>query len=410
MSKPITKQIGTRYEFYWEKEHIYALVSRIREHSDGRITAEVNLKTSKTDTAKTHILQTQLNLLSTRSKKDLVKELEDRYPLPEGQWTEMVEQLCIICLDSHRTGRPPEEIWPVPEGEPIPEVEMLIAPILYKNKPTLIFGEGSTGKSYLALTLAIMAQLPYYDNPIWLKPKQANTLYLDYEGDESEFRKRLTLLTRGFGIPAVPILYRECELPFVEDVDHLEQIVAEYNIGFIIIDSLGVASGNANLNDAATATAFYSALRRLKVTALIITHTSKEERKKATPFGSVYFTNLARSVFEVVKHQEQEADEIAIDLIHVKNNQGPLIAHQGFKIQFEPERTVVSRVQPETIPEFLEKMSLKSRIIHLLLEKRKASVKDIAEELDKPEGTIRALLNRYKDVFVKLQGEWGLKF
>jgi nucleoid DNA-binding protein len=408
MAKPTVKQVGTRHEFYWEKEHVYAVVSRLHEHTDGRVTAEIILKTDKTD-AKTHILQTQLNLLSARSKKDLIRELHDRYPLTEEQWTEMVEQLCTMTLENHRTGKPATEVWPVPEGEPIPEPDMLIKPLIYQNKPTLIFGEGSAGKSYLALTMAILVQLPFKDNPLWLNPKQTHTLYLDYESDEADFRRRLTLLQRGFGLPEFPIMYRECELPLMEDIDHLEQIIAEYNIGFVVIDSLGVAAGGTDLNNAATATAFYSALRRLKVTSFIITHTSKDETKKSTAFGSVYFTNLARSVFAVKKHQEQEANEIAIDLVHVKNNQGPLLAHQGFKIEFHPDRTKVSRIEPETVPEFLEKMSLKTKIAHLLKEEGKMSPKDIAEVLDMSEATVRATLYRYKNIFIKVGKQWGLK-
>lgn len=409
MSKPIVRQIGTRQEFYWEKEHIYALVNRIREHSDGRVTAEVAFKVDKPDIPP-HILHTQVSLLSTRSKKDMVKELEDRYPLPERQWTGMIEQLCLISLDNHRKGKPAKEVWPALDGEEIPRSELLVDPLLYKDKPNILFGEGSTSKSYLALTLAIMVQLPYYDNPLGLSPKQANALYLDYEADEDEFKKRLTSLERGFSLSATPILYRECELPLVEDIDHLEQIVAENHIGFLVIDSLGIASGNASLNDAATATAFYSALRRLKVTSLIITHTAKEaEARRATPFGSVYFTNLARSVFEVRKQQEEAANEIAIALIHSKNNQGPLLPPQGFKVVFEPDRVLVKRMEVESVPEFLEKLSLKARIVALLKEEGKASVKDIAEELDVTEPVIRKTLNRYKGIFIKVDKEWGLK-
>lgn len=408
MPQPVVKQTGTRQEFYWKEEGVYVLVNRLHEHNDGRVTAEVAFKTDRADMP-THILHTQLNLLSTRSKKDMIKELEDRLRLPN--WTSIVEYLCVTSLDNYRKGKPAKEIWPVPQGEEMPQPQMLVRPLLYKEKPTILFGEGSTGKSYLALTLAILTQLPFNDNPLSLVPEKANALYLDYESDEVEFKRRLTFLQRGFGLPPFPIQYRECELPLVEDIDHLEQMVADDNIGFVIIDSLGVASGNASLNDAATATAFYSALRRLKVTSLIVTHTSKElGTKKATPFGSVYFTNLARSVFEVSKQQEQEANEIAIALIQTKNNQGPLLSQQGFKIVFEADKTLVGRIAVDTVPEFLEKLSLKARIMHLLKEEGKLSTKDIADELGSSEGTIRAILSRYKDIFVKLDKEWGLKY
>jgi len=409
VSKPTVRQAGSKLEFYWEREHVYAVVSRTHEHRDGRITAEANFKTDKID-SKTHILQTQINLLATKGKKDLIRELQDRYPLADGQWDEMVEQLCVITLENHRVGKPATEVWPVPPGETIPEPDTLIRPLIYRNKPTLVFGEGSSGKSYLGLIMAIMVQLPFVDNPLWLYPEQAHALYLDYESDEADFQRRLTLLQRGFGLPEFPILYRECEIPLVEDIDHIEEIVVENNIGFLVIDSLGVAVGGTDLNNAATATSFYSALRRLKVTSFIITHTSKDETKKSTAYGSVYFTNLARSVFAVHKHQEQEANEIAIDLVQVKNNQGPLLPHQGFKLTFKKDRTVVSRIQPETVPEFLEKMALKTKIEQLLRQEGKMKTKDIAEALNESENVVRATLNKYKRVFVRVDKEWGLRY
>jgi len=206
MSQPVVKQTGTRQEFYWKEERVYVLVNRLHEHSDGRVTAEVAFKTDRPDIP-THILHTQLNLLSSRSKKDMVKELEDRLRLPN--WTSIVEYLCVTSLENHRKGKPAKEIWPVPQGEELPQPQMLVRPLLYKEKPTILFGEGSTGKSYLALTLSILTQLPFNDNPLSLAPERANALYLDYESDEMEFQRRLTFLQRGFGLPPFPIQYRE---------------------------------------------------------------------------------------------------------------------------------------------------------------------------------------------------------
>jgi len=408
MSKPTVRHIGTRQEFYWEKERVYAVLSRVHDHSDNRVTAEVVFKTDREDIP-SHILHTQLNLLSTRTKKDIANELADRFPLPEDRWTVMVEQLCTISLSNHRRGKPAKEVWPVLDGEQIPQSGHLVHPLLYEEKPTILFGEGSTGKSYLALTLAILTQLPFYDNPLRLKPQRANALYLDYESDEVEFKRRLTMLQRGFNLGPFPVHYRECHIPLIEDIDHIEQLLASTNTKLLIIDSLGVASANGNLNDATTATAFYAALRRLKVTSLIITHTSKDEARKASPFGSVYFSNLARSIFEVRRQQEEETNKIDIVLIHRKNNQGALLAPQGFGIKFERDKTTVFRMQVESVPEFLDKLSLKARISHLLREEGKAPVKEIAEGLDIGENKARAILSRYKDTFVKVGNQWGLK-
>jgi len=77
---------------------------------------------------------------------------------------------------------------------------------------------------------------------------------------------------------------------------------------------------------------------------------------------------------------------------------------------FEADRTLVNRIEVETIPEFLEKLSLKARITHLLKEEGKVPTKDIADQLGASEETVRRVLNRYKHLFIKLGKEWGLKY
>jgi len=410
LAKPVINSPNANsIELYWEADNIYAMVTRLKEHGDGRITAEVALKVNKPDIP-AFILRNQINLLSARSQKEIAKEAERVYYLSDGQWEGMIKQLCEASLENYRRGVPVKEIWPFGANDKIPPAEFLISPLLYKDKPTILFGEQGTTKSYLALTLALVAQLPYYDNPLWLAPKQANALYLDYEGDELEFKRRLTLLTRGFGLPQTPIIYRECHLPLIDDINYLEQTIVEYRIGFIIIDSLGVAVGKSSLNDPVTATAFFADLRRLKVTSLIITHLAKDKLTKYTsPFGSVYFGNLARSVFEVKKQQEENKGEIATSLIHKKNNQGPLLSPQGFKLVFEEDKTLVKRIDPSTVPEFLEGQSLKFQIAELL-KKGSLPVKDLAENLGKSEDTIRKTLKRNESHFVQLNDGWGLVF
>ena len=403
MGPPEVKNWGNRQEFYWKDDHIYALVERIREHPDSRITSEVSFKTDLEDIP-SHILHTQVNLLSTRGKKELINELSERFSTVD--WLSAVEQLSTLSLDLYRQGQPVEEIWPEAE---IPEPEFLVEPILYKDKPTLLFGEGSSGKSYLALTLALFTQLPYTDNPLNLKPQRANPLFLDYESDSYEMKRRLSTLIKGFELPETPILYRQCTLPLADDIDNIEKIVDENKIGFMIIDSLGIASANGNLNDAATATSFYAALRRLRTTTLILTHVAKDEAKRPSPFGSVYFTNLSRSVFLVQREQQEGGKILNLALFHKKNNQGPLLPPRGFRITFEDDRTIIRKEDVTNVPEFLEKLSLRARIIALLKEGR-APTKEIAENLERDEATIRAVLNRHKDIFVKVEDGWGLKY
>jgi len=409
MQKPLFKQLGSKYEFYWQKEHVYAIVNRISEHRDGRITAEIHFKTDL-QTLPPHIMHTQLNLLSPKSKSALASELENTLQL-KGAWSTIIEQLSTMVLEAYRSGQPAKEIWPLKDPKAIPEPEFLVRPLLYKGKPNLFFGEGGTGKSYLALALAILTQDTACADPLGLEAAKATALYLDYETDEAEFTKRLTRLEKGFGTQPTPIFYRECSLPFIEDIDQIETLVAQNNIDFLIIDSLGVASASGNLNEAQTATAFYAALRRLKVTSLLITHTRKDtDTKKADPFGSVYYSNLARSIYQVVKQETVSSNQIGIALYHQKNNQGPLFyPPKGFTINFEEESCWLEPLDVETVPEFLERLNLKARIYALLKSQVKATPKDLAEQLNTPESSIRRTLSRYKNLFVKINKEWGLK-
>jgi len=192
---PQVRQIGGRREFYWEDARVLALVSRISEHHD-RITAEVEFRTDL-EGLPPHLYQTQLNLLSLRSKKELARELGERFPSPD--WEAIIEQLCVLSLRLHREGEPVKELRAQDE---IPEPKFLIHPLIYERKPNLFYGEGGTGKSILALSLALCVQLHPAENSLGVEvKKQARTLILDYECDEEETRKRLSLLLKGLGLP-----------------------------------------------------------------------------------------------------------------------------------------------------------------------------------------------------------------
>jgi len=400
--KPAIQRHNGRIEFYWTEPHVYALVRRIKEHSSGAITAELEFKTDQEDMP-SHILHTQLNLLAARSKKELSKELDEILP---ADWGTMVEQLSVNSIQLYRQGDPPKEIW---SDDVVPDPAFIVRPFLYEHKPNIIFGEGGTGKSYFALSLALLATLPFTNNPLNLPVIKARPLYLDYESDEDEISRRLSSLVKGFNLPQTPILYRNCKLPLSDEIEEMENIICENKVDLVIVDSLGVASANGNLNDASTATIFFSALRKLNVTSLIITHTSKESSNHSA-FGSVYFTNLARSIWEFRKQQEEGETTIDIGLFHRKNNQGRLFPPAGFSLTFEDGKTTIKREDVRTVPEFLENLGLKAKIADLLKE-GKLSVEKIANDLGVGINQVRTRLYemRRNGKVVRIDDEWGLK-
>ena len=80
-------------------------------------------------------------------------------------------------------------------------------------------------------------------------------------------------------------------------------------------------------------------------------------------------------------------------------------------MDFEDERITVTEETPKSRPEMREHLSLADQIDAAIKESkgRPWAVNELAEAVDKPEHSIRTILSRYKDRFVKLpDGTWGL--
>lgn len=405
MSKPkITDKPGG-LEFSWEEEKLKITVSRIRLHKDGRVTGELLVTTSAPGYSPL-LHQAQLNFTASRSMTSLANLLEKRYP--DAEWDSLIEQLCYYTLDRVRRGEPVYELW---TNQEIQRPSYLIYPILPMNQPTIIFGDPASGKSLVALVLAICMILPWYDNPLGLTapPVSHTPLMLDYELDAETTRWRLKCLQEGMGLPTLSLNYRRCALPLAEDVEQIEHHVDDTKSDVIIIDSLGPACGG-DLKDAETALRFFNALRQLKVTSLIIAHTSKErDRKTKTVFGSVFFEAISRSIWEIRSLQEHGESEIDIGLFHRKANISKLHHPLGFKMKFGDDYTEVMEEDARTIDEFLQRMSTQTRITEELKPGKRA-VKDLAEALGIPQNTVSQSLRRMKSkgLVSKYGTEWGL--
>jgi DNA-directed RNA polymerase specialized sigma24 family protein len=402
MSVPqVTVSAGV-FSFSWGPENLHIRVDKIRQHKTGYVTGEVTITTSAPGYSP-HLFQAQHNLSSLRARTDLVKLMDERYD--KANWDEVLEQLSVITLERLRAGEP---IRVAGLGNELHEPSYLLYPLLPKSLPTLFYGEGGVAKSYFALFLALSVQLPYEEWD-WF-PHQANALYLDYETDFEEVDYRSKRIKRGLSMPEeLSIRYRRCALPLADDLSEIQRAIADGNIGLVVVDSLGAACGG-DLNSAEVATRFFGALRQLPVTSLLISHVSKsKETKDKTPYGSVYFYNFARNVFELRRIQEAEQDEINLGVFHRKNNLGKLHYPLGFTVRFETDRTVFQKQDIRDIPEFLETLSNAVRI-EALLKHGTMSVAEIAEELDITAGSVRVTLNRLKDrgKAIKVGEKWGL--
>ena len=283
MSEPTFKPIGNKYLFKWEEEKLEAEVARLHLHQDGRLTCNLTFRTFHPQ-YEPHLLKTSFNLSSSRSRAEVKKHLAIRYH-EKVNWDAILEVLCLTTEAKFEEGEPVQELWV--DDSDIPAPEYLINPILLKGVPTLIFGEKGAHKSTLALFLMACLTLPWRDNPLGLgvPDHPIPTLLLDWEQEWGIVRYYAKRIRDAAGLAAFPLLYRHCALPLTRDFDKIQSYIDQHNIEVIIIDSVGAACGG-KLKDPDPALEFFTALRALKVTSLLLGQQSKDpEAKKSTPFG-----------------------------------------------------------------------------------------------------------------------------
>jgi hypothetical protein len=387
------------YELLVDAEHL---------NSDGQ--AELTFWHDAED-YKQLVLQTRASLLSSSNTVSLIRRLRDcddglRY-LP---WDWILRCLTYKVVKNARQGEPIKHIWPSEEDSLI--ASYLLEPILYLNHPAVIFGDYGSLKSLFALVIGYITQLPYPDNKLGLitAKESAVCLYLDYEDDKSSFGKRWSAIRKGFGIePLMDIRYERMTTPLADSIESLQKGIKEEKIKLLIVDSLGPAA-RGNLNDPEPAIRYHEALRKLGITSLTLAHNAKDFlTKKRTIFGSVFFTNLARSVWECKAEQETGEDEAIISLKHTKANLSRLHPPLGYKFTFTDNSITIVKTD-------LRGTGLSSELplsvrVKDLLRGGAMPVKDIATILEANEGSVKTTVNRLarKGITVKLGESWALK-
>lgn len=389
------------------------LVDAIRFDDKGR--AELSFWYDNQQSGHMQLLgQDRVDLLSASSKGSLIRQLRDG---PAGlmylPWNWV---LTCITYEVVRTGRrdePVEEVWSDMDAMLTPDY--LLKPILYRNHPTVFFGDKGTLKSLLALVVACLVQLHYPDNKLGLTTTTEPTycLYADYEDDKSSFTRRWTAIQNGFGIEAkMSIFYKRMTTSLADSMDNLRQAMVERNVKLLIVDSLGPAA-RGRLNDPEPAIEYYQALRALGVTSLTLAHNSKDpQTKKKSIFGSVFFTNLARSIWESKAECEPGEHDVLISLKHTSANLSERHRTLGYTFTFDNANSTITVAKANLEGTNLSRELSLSAQVKTQLHNGARTVKELAAILeDYNENSIRTALNRLKDKeqVVKTGDGWILK-
>jgi len=360
----------------------------------------------------------RVDFLSTTQKANLVKQLEGIGYIEDFiawcDWERKVNDIALAVIQNCRKDMPAVEVRSECNIELAPEY--VVKPILYKGLPNIIFGDYASLKTLSAMVLAYIAQLPYTDNELGLMPSNptaTHCLWLDYEAQSDSFKRQWTAIQRGF-MPDTEleniILYKEMTVPLADAIPSVRDEMINNNIEMLIIDSLGPAAGG-NLNDPEPALRYHQALRTLGATSLTLAHNSKDlNTDTKSIFGSVFFSNLARSIWQCKAEKEPMDNRATVSLKNIKASLSQLHGALGFAFDFDEQTNRITVTKSDLRDTSLAgELPLSIRIKNIL-RSGGMTTKDIADGLDAKQDSVKAKLNvlKKKGVTIKNGELWGL--
>lgn len=227
---------------------------------------------------------------------------------------------------------------------PPPNREWLVADMIPMNTVTLLYGDGGTGKSLLALQLAASTALGRF----WLNrlPTPGRTVYLSAEDDRAELHRRLAIIAGSLdatmndlaGITIADLAGKDALLAHLIAkkgiltrtalLNQIDARIAVTSPRLVIVDTLADAYPG-NENDRAMVRQFVGMMRGLAIkhrcAVVLLAHPSLTGIATGTgASGSTAWNNSVRSrlYFERVKEGDYEPNPDARRLKVMKSNYG----------------------------------------------------------------------------------------
>ena len=339
------------------------------------------------------------NLLSS-AKGRLAKALTVQYPhIP---WTTIVDKTAKMVIERHRAGEPAVWIDDVPLDE---SLSYRLEPLLLENEPTVIYGLGGKGKSLLSQYLAVLVAEGFITGS--LEPEPGPVLICDYETNLRIVKSHINRLRAGLGIEVGSnIAYRRMGQPLASEIESIQSQVLEQGIKLVIVDSAAPAVGSGGAQSDEPVLKYFLALRNLGITTLTIAHRAKNSDNG--PFGSVFFSNIARNVYRL-QSEPEGGDCLHLGLFNEKFNDKQR-APFGLRMDFSDDRIAVTEENPKARPEMREYLTIADQIEATMKEGsgKPWEVKDLAEDIGINTESVRTTLRR-NGKFVQLPaGTWAL--
>lgn len=420
MEAPQLTRDGDGFIFTWPDLGVGIGFDMLRESRAGLL-GELSVETtSPMPSGKNgHITWGLFNLAAVETRTRMAERLaEITHVGVRDDWFARLEYACFTTANLYRRGSPLVHLKDLPEMQ---SVSYLVEGILPSGQTSIIFGKGGGGKGWLSSAIAVAIATGNEFCYGLVPTTRANVLYLDWEATQEEARRRFGWLSRGIGLSEIPdgLYYLNMVRPLEDEAKQVRAYISRHNIGLVIVDSL-VPACSDDPTGADPARRVMDAMRSFTpATRLVIAHMTKAAARadsgEATPFGSVFFENLGRSVWEM-RCSDASRDSMDIALYHRKVNLGAKQPPAGWRLLWYETCRAAKLVPVEVgdTPDLASHASLAWRI-RAALRRGKLTTSDLAEECQSQNATVRAECNRMKDV-VNLNGAerrgleatWGL--
>lgn len=398
---PDLTRVGEDFRLTWEEMNVSMTFHGLYEDKTG-VHSETTVQSTSAPIGS--LLWERVNLTSGQGRQSAAKRLNERWGgAGAPPWDDMLLQASFIIVKAFRDGEPFIEVGQLTQRE---APRYRVDGICPEGQITVLFGDGGTGKSFIAARMALAAQtgLSFLDRLV----VPGNVLYLDWETSGDEIDDRIKRLCAALDETPPRMAYRRMIRPLSDDVQRIRKEVDERAVQFVVVDSIGAAVG-ADPNNAQDVIRCFGAMRALGVTVLAIDHVAKAD-SEGKPYGSAYKYNYARSAWETRKEQLADETFLTVALLHRKANNGRLSSPIGLRIGFDGDDGPVSLEATDLkTTGLVETLAVSSRILNELSSGKLATDDIIRRMPDLKDKTVRDTLTRLKAAskIVYDQGRWG---
>lgn len=355
----------------------------------------------------------RVNLLSQSARQALERALAGQFG-KDMNWTTVVSVAYSRVQAAYFGQERAVHIAQLPDRQ---RVEFLIEPFLLREQPTVLFGDGGAGKTYLSYAMALSVVLGG-SGVFGLRPAQSGAVCIvDYENPTgATLRMRFRRLIRGAGLDPLimdelPIYYWAANgVPLNDHREALLRFIERHSVRLVIVDSAAPACGGKP-EDAVVVTGYFNALNALGVTTLTIAHISKSDSEAATkyPFGSIFWSHLPRRTWFIKREQEEGSDVIDLGMFCRKGNDGGWPPARGFRLTFAADDGPVTLGPSDVrdVPSLERENSIGTRVYDYLLSNGQSTIATIAEELGAETSAVKSVLWRSRGTRFEVIGADG---